>query len=382
VILFSGGAITVFKENIFWVVFLAINIFMILRYSIKNSPFTNKALKYFSLYFIISTIVFNQIHPIFFIKYVTLITTYNILRSIFSFSIFYYYERIIYALSVLSLVLFFFENIARFIFQYLSNFIDLNSGESSNFLIYTMHYRSAIEPRNCGFAWEPGPFSVFVFVSLLAYLIQNKAPKVKKLIIYGVTILSTQSEAGIALLCIWFLIYFLSKYNVSKRIILVFIGSFLIYTTNVSKGFIDKYESEKEQFNNFDINSRDLSSKGYGVRGYGRSVSLLYIFEDFKRNPIIGYGGHKAASIRNSPKFDGLNFSTGSVFFAEFGLFGIIVLLLLIYRSSIFLSRMSQKKSMKILWVSTVVITTVSLSIFFSPILFTFLLMNTNDYET
>ena len=172
-IIFSGGAISFFKQNAAWVLIFFFSFLVQFKYSLPLLKKSKIAILIFSIYFIITSIVFNAIHPFFFIKYVTLIIIANHLNLLFGKHIYCLYEAIVYKLGVLSLILFTLEITSTGFFSALASIIDLNDGLSSNFLIYTVHFRSVIDPRNCGFAWEPGPFSAFIAVAFFIYLISN-----------------------------------------------------------------------------------------------------------------------------------------------------------------------------------------------------------------
>lgn len=381
-IIYSGGAITFMKSNTFIIVFFAISVAIMFNYSIKISSFFKRAIAIFIIYFTAITLVFKQIHPIFLLKYLGMLLTANNIFYLFGSKLFYYYEYLIYRLGLLSLFFFLIEVYNYNFFTTLSNFVDFNSGESLNFLIYNVHFRSFDLVRNCGFAWEPGPFSAFVAVSFFSYFLINKNVKYTRVIIYMIILLTTKSELGLMCLFIILLFHFFGQKKLNTKYLLPFLfpAIILFFAFDIKDEFQEKYNAEAQQYEMVVTKNKISPEKLYnysdGTKGYGRLVSMLVALENFKNNPLLGYGGHTSGEYKKLNNLENVNFTTGlNGIIGQFGLFGLVIFSILLKNSSNFFKNFTRNTYAKFVWVLIVLFIVLSFGVMTSPILFCFLIL-------
>lgn len=249
------------------------------------------------------------------------------------------YEKIIYWFVIISLIFYIPQLFyPQQIFLYLQKFnlgekyIDEMNQENSNFIIYTA--KSVVMgnyPRNCGFTWEPGPFSIFIDIAIIMNLIRNKFKFNNKyfyiLLLGLISTFSTTGFLAFFIIMIWnYLNYY--KKSFKKIYILPIIGIFifLFYSLPFLENKISK-ETENSDLNYLMENA----GKSANVYSPGRFVSFDLALYEFKKRPIFGFGGH----IKSMEYFGEINIVNGiGMILARFGLFGIVIFIYSLYRSS------------------------------------------------
>lgn len=237
------------------------------------------------------------------------------------------YVKVMKFLSVVSLIGYGLHLVVPSIFD---RFIVQNtSGISySNYLLYVQWVSSGQNAfRNWGFAWEPGAFSTFVCLAmLLDVLFVSKQVKLRTIVLYVITVITTFSTTGIiAILC---LCVFLATTNKTisrstKRVIvltlllsillmIVFSGAFFDLSTNSAFGKILNF-----------LNAEDRSDLGSTSIRY---FSITKVFTAFLHSPLYGWGYD--GLIEQTLEFTrGMNTCTFINWFAVYGIvFGLIML--------------------------------------------------------
>jgi hypothetical protein len=135
-------------------------------------------------------------------------------------------------------------------------------------------------PRNSGPFWEPGGFSVFLFIALTFNLIRDKKFFNKKNTIFLIALLTTQSTtaylAFFIFVCIYILISYRSIYSFIMMPVLIFIFLNLYTNLNFMEEKVDKMYKE--------------SQKAGTEKVYSRIVSGKINMENFYSSPIFGIG--------------------------------------------------------------------------------------------
>ena len=251
----------------------------------------------------------------------------------------------------------------------------------SNIIVYTLNSNDIVQTlnstqianltlyRNAGFSWEPGGFAALICLGIFINLIRNNfnVRKNKNIWILVAALSTTFSTTGYGIFMLLILFY-LHNINIKYKVFLFpfFIGISIYLLT--LPFMLDKlvYYSENN------IDEEIQSSIRYDVNKTPQRVNSLIIdFQDFKNNPILGYGGH--LDERWTSKL-GANISTISgigKIFAVFGLVGVIFFFSELYRSSKFLSLNYKFKG----WVFPflmILMIALSYSLIFNPVFMSF----------
>ncbi len=194
----------------------------------------------------------------------------------------------IYFFSIISLIITFLifinPSLADFIYSNITPIFDkitLFQPNRQHFIIYTMELGYKVEiPRNSGPFWEPGGFSVFLFIALTFNLIRDKKFFNKKNTIFLIALLTTQSTtaylAFFIFVCIYILISYRSIYSFIMMPVLIFLFLNLYTNLNFMEEKVDKMYKE--------------SQKAGTEKVYSRIVSGKINMENFYSSPIFGIG--------------------------------------------------------------------------------------------
>ena len=213
--------------------------------------------------------------------------------------VFFYYEKYVTILSLISLVVYFVVIIDPNIGAIMKSISIIKGGPTmeSNFLFVGI---APIDPtnaiifprRNVGFAWEAGRFAAIVVVAIYINLIINhfKIKGNKNLLILFITLITTQSTTGYFSLLIPILTYL---NNVKKKYLVIPISIVLTFCY-ISLSFMsDKIDKtinwQENQSVSFDDQMNYYSRIGSAYVPQ-RAEGLYYDFLNFIHDPIFGYG--------------------------------------------------------------------------------------------
>ena len=337
------------------------------------------------IYFLAISFKFQNFHPTTFITYFLLFfIVYALVRSL-KFNIFKIYEIIIFYLAILALIMWGIQTVlgGDTLYDLIGNYIPETfsyvSGSGYNILIYSIqpmetilinNFGSVI-PRNCGFAWEPGGFAVYLCLAIFINLFINKGDKNKKtrFIILLIALITTQSTTGYMIFSIILLYYYLNK-----RFNIILLGLPLIISTFIyvfSLPFMgNKIISLLDETNNINGIVQQSMYRETGTSPQ-RFSSLLIDLKDFYNNPILGLGGNSEESWTTKI---GAKISTisgiGNIL-AQFGTVGFLFFIILSYKSSLFFSKIFNYKG-KLLLFFVVLFISISYSIILFPLVMCF----------
>lgn len=297
------------------------------------------------IYFFINTIIIWSFHPYFMLTYVMYLVIAWLIVSEYKYALFEKYAQYIYYLSIISLVFYACEIFSYDALNRFMSFFDVNQGSGYNYKsivlftipsevdVYRMH------KRNCGFAWEPGPFSSFVAIALFysVFSCKNNAFQSKRNIILIITILTTQSSTGYLMMLIIGVGYFVvGKNNVLKRYLVgVIIFMLSIYVYQAVPFLQEKIKQESMQ----DISDIMRSSQIYKQNiKPGRFASFDLALRDFEKYPVAGIGGYKQLRSGTQGGME-VNIINGlGRILSVYGIIGSIIFLYMIYKSGKWLS--------------------------------------------
>jgi len=195
-------------------------------------------------------------------------------------------------------------------------------------------------PRNCGYAWEPGAFAVYLCLAIFINLFITKNDKSSKIRLWVLlaALLTTQSTTGFSMLLIILLYYY---YNNNVKIILmafpvVLIGAYLILSLPFMTDKIVELGDEGDDIEMIILRSIDREDPISTQRFAG----FLIAIEDFKNNPLLGtIGGGAEERWTNKIGANVTVISGIGNFMAETGLVGLIFFMGLSLMGSIHLSK-------------------------------------------
>lgn len=234
----------------------------------------------------------------------TFFTVY-VLVKVFNINFFRIFENLIFYLTIIALVLWTLQIVfgGDNLYNLLNKIPGIDkfsvvTGESGvNIILYSVQssassllYNSTI-PRNCGFAWEPGGFAVYlclaIFINLFVTNPNNKWNT--HFWIFLIALISTQSTTGYSIFIVLILFHYLNKKSKFVIIIipLVLIGIIAIFSLPFMS---DKIFSLAKQTTDIDyIVWQSIGSEsGFDTQ---RFTSFLIAFRDFYNNPLLGTAG-------------------------------------------------------------------------------------------
>jgi hypothetical protein len=225
--------------------------------------------------------------------------------------------------------------------------------------------------RNCGFAWEPGGFAVFlclaIFINL--FFIKSEVKLNRRFWVMVLALLSTQSTTGYIIFII-IMIFYIFQANM-KVVILLFpilvIGIVFLFSLPFMKDKIIEYFKEASQVDIIVAESIGTET----TRNPQRFASFIISFRDFKNNPILGYGGQVEERWFNKIRSNIAPISGIGNLLAQYGLVGFFFFMTLLINSSRFFSRNFNYNGSFLLFLILLLIT-ISYSLIFTPIVMSF----------
>ncbi|MBN2821344.1 MAG: O-antigen ligase family protein [Bacteroidales bacterium] len=213
------------------------------------------------------------------------------LYKLYSFNLFIVLEKVIYTLTVISLILYAlheisaeFGNLLTLIIRFLDNFSADAERHSRSLIIYT--YRPAITGpfgfiRNSGFAHEPGAFSLLLSLAISINYLNTSVFLSKRNYVYIFALITAFSTAGLFSLFVLFGLLIQSKSNKLAYIFMyIILLGISFYFFNTSDYMFDKVTEQYDE----------QSTEDLGQQNSGRFMGLrksLYVLE---RHPFTGRG--------------------------------------------------------------------------------------------
>lgn len=232
----------------------------------------------------------------------------------------------IYFFSIISLivtgVIFAYPGTAEYIYANITPVFDqitIFQPNRQHFILYTMELGWKVEiPRNSGPFWEPGGFSVFLFLALTFNIVRDKKFFNKKNIIFLIALLTTQSTTAYLAFFIFICIYILISYRSIYSFILMPLLIFIFLNLYTQLDFME------EKVNKMYIESQNARTE----KVYSRFVSGKINMDNFSSSPIFGIGRFFQISDDENTGNNGT-----TLLLAEFGLVGFSFYFFMMYLS-------------------------------------------------
>lgn len=299
VTLYSGAALTIFSSNEGLVILWLIGLIIFHKETYYTSKQLLVAFAVWMGYFVVNTFLIKSFHPFFMATYIMKIMIAYWLLSYYREKIFHKYEDVLYVLTVIALIFYSVQLVAPdLVYQFIKS-IDLSQDlfprrTYASIGIYTYHKVGAYETfiRNAGFTWEPGPFSSYIAIAIFINIARNNMTlsDKKRLLIYLVALITTQSTTGFVVL-LAIILWYVWERNKSSSFVVIAVPlsiAIVIYLFISVPWLQEKIYEESEQDIGEILYMAKKSGENYAP---GRFASLLLRWDDFKNYPIAGFGG-------------------------------------------------------------------------------------------
>jgi hypothetical protein len=357
---------------------------LFLRSKLKLDPRFYLLLLGFVLYFIAISIKYREFRPTFLLSnFFIFFIVYSAVKAL-KFNLFKIYEYILYLLAIIAMFFWTIQTVlgGDTLFSMLHKIpvidsISYVSGDGLNAILYSVQptytsirYSFAI-PRNCGFAWEPGAFAVFICLAILInlFFVNSGKEARKRFWVLLVALLTTQSTTGYLIFIVIILFYFLNKNLKILLLALPVMVIALVYIATLpfmSKKVIELIDETKQ----IDL----VIERTIGMEGEftpQRFTSFLIRYKDFQNNPILGLGPHREESWINKIYSNISAISGIGELLSGWGIVGFLFFIILSFKSSVYLSRHYKYKG-GILVFLIILFISISYSVIFVPLIMCF----------
>jgi len=335
----------------------------------------------FFIYYFAVSVKFEEFRPTYFVSYLLLFFTVYVAVKALNVNLFRIYESVLYLLAIIGLIFWGIQIVlgGDALFNYFGMLPSIESwsyvsGGGYNGIFYSVQPTSMsvqfdfLPPRNCGFAWEPGGFAVFLALAIFINLFFFSPDATSKTRFWVMTaaLVSSQSTTGYVIFIVILLFYYYNKKQ--KLIILLWPAVLVLIALAFSLPFMsDKIVSLIREAEMIDIMVEGSIGRETSIAPQ-RFASFMIALRDFLANPVLGLGGNAEASWTSKI---GANVSTISGIgnlLAQHGLVGLSFFLISSYMTSSFFSRAFNFKG-KFLFLVIMVLISISYGIILLPMI-------------
>jgi hypothetical protein len=336
------------------------------------------------IYFFAVSIKYKVFHPTFLVDYFSLFFIVYVVIKALKFKLFLIYEYLLYYLAIIGLLFWVVQIGLRGdrlfeIFNRIPGIVLFSNVTSSglNVILYSVQpsmssllYNFSI-PRNCGFTWEPGAFSVYLCLAILInlFFIKSGSRIKSRFWILFIALFSTLSTTGYIIFIVIIFYYLLNKRLNLIILFLPFAIVSVVYLSSLpfmSKKLIDLIDETK--------GVDQLLEGTYGKETATtpqRFTSFMLTFIDFRNNPILGVCGHKEVTYTFKIGSNIAAISGIGNLLAQFGLCGFLFFIIMSVKSSMFFSKYFDYKG-KFLLFLIIIFISISYSVIFLPLIMCF----------
>jgi hypothetical protein len=338
----------------------------------------------FLVYFMAITVKFGELRPTFLISYLFIFFVVYVLVKAYKSNLFIIYEQTLYYLSAIGLLFWVIQVLmgGDVLFGFLSRIPNIDTfsyvtSQGLNVILYSVQPsigsmpNGIPVPRNCGYAWEPGVFAVYLCLGIYVnlFLNNNKVNRIKRLWVFVLALLSTQSTTGYVIFLV-ILFFFLLNKNVKTVVLLLpllIIATVLISLLPFMGEKITEVYNQVADIELIVENSIVLESS-YAP---GRFASFIIAFKDFLNNPILGLGSVNEESWIYKIGANVSAISGIGNLLAQFGIIGFLFFCIVSIKSSLLFAHMKLYKGGLLLFILMLLIS-ISYSVLFLPIVMSF----------
>ncbi len=339
ILVYSGYGVIIFRNPISYIGIFLLSSFVFYHNKIRFNKIILKFMFIWSFYNLLLLILYKEFHFGFYIRHINYFFTSFIIFNIWEDRLFIKYEKVMFFFAGISLFFFVWQIISFSSLNRLMDLINLNEVGSKNCFFYTLHFRTWSDNinRNCGFTWEPGPFSLFILIAIY-FNLMRKGFVLKSnivLIVFIITIITTFSTTGIVALFMLLTYYLISNSELTLRrfISLVFFASIFIFVFLNTDFLFYKILSLFRSGNTENILQNAIRTSSNTV-SLGRFAVFGVGIKDFLSYPIIGYGSVSRLSFLYSNNIEANIVSGMAMIIGQYGILGTFFFLYSIFKSS------------------------------------------------
>ena len=396
-ILYAGRANTFFESGSFTqntvgvLLPVVLSVILAFKWNVVFDKQFYTLIFFFFIYFLAVSIKYKVIQPTFFLTYLFLIfISYSAVKAL-KFNLYIIYEYLLYYLAIISLFMWGVQIIlgGDTLFYYFNRIpllqqISYVSGEGLNAIFYSVQpsftsllYNFTI-PRNCGYAWEPGSFAVYLCLAIFVNLFIQSSDKTsnKRFWILTLALLSTQSTTGYVIFMIVILFYIINK-NLQKALLLfpiVFVLLIALSSLPFMKNKIFELINETSVVDQLVIDAYGRESPATPQRFTSLKITMV----DFRNNPILGLAAHYEDTWTYKLGSSISTISGIGNLLAQFGLVGFLFFIILSVRSSFTFAKYFNYKGNFLLFIIILSIS-ISYTIIFIPLIMSFWMFSLFD---
>ena len=338
----------------------------------------------FFIYFIAISIKYQEFRlNLLLINFWRFIIVYTSVKAL-KFNLFRIFEYLLYCLAIIGLLMWSVQSIlgGNSLLNYFSNILSNDSfsfvsGGGLTTIFYSVQPTSSsllfenLPPRNCGFAWEPGGFAVYLSMAIFINLfITNTDSKGKiRFWVLLLALISTQSTTGYAIFTIIMLFYYLNKkMNIVLLILPIIItASIFIFSLPFMSNKIISLVNETSAIDLIVENSIGMETQETPQR----FTSFMIAIRDFINNPILGTGSFKEESWTYKIGANISPISGIGNLLAQHGIIGLLFFIILSIKTSFLFSKYFRFKG-DFLMFFIILFISISYSIIFFPLVMCF----------
>ena len=352
--------VSYYREPIGYIVMFIITLLMYVQFNVKISSTLKKVVLIWSLYAFGLMIAYRTILEFFYLRNLIYILITYLFVNIYGKSFFVLFEKYVYYLALISLIFFTWQYLDLISLSDFMNTFDVNSStiqtvksfdsnKSKNIIIYTLNYNAFTNDaiRNCGFAWEPGPFSIFIVFAIYFNLLRTnmQIQKNRTLYILFFALVTTFSTTGYVAFGVIMLNFTTFNLKGPKKYLLTLLLGFIILSSFFYFDFLYNKILTLYSSGNAEVLVKRVGETQDRV-SLGRFSSLAIAWEDFKNHPLFGLGGASQASVYGGYLVGRINIISGiSSIIRTYGLFGIILISFYLYKSSLLVATLFNSKT-------------------------------------
>lgn len=265
-----------------YILYLGILIYLTLKSGFKIDKRLLVPLILILISILVTMLINLDISPGYFLEFMVVLLAAFISNRIKFRDFAFHFNKIVYVLSAISLVVFFVAILAPEVIHIFPTIKNYN-GSQYNSLLFCNVMKSNLPTKNLGIFREGGVYVIYLILAVIIELYYNKEINYKRLLVFIATIITVSSTAGYLVLAFLIFVYVVKTNNIGIKIGfslftgLVLIFFFQILFSNVSDKFDPQsylYRSTLSRFSSFVISFMIFVEHIYGV-GFSK-FGILY----------------------------------------------------------------------------------------------------------
>lgn len=158
------------------------------------------------------------------------------------------------------------------------------------------HKPDGIIPRNAGFAWEPGRYSIMLAMAILVNLYRRgiRFSNNSNIVWLLVALASTMSTTGFSVVMVLYIYFSIKRINLKYISIVVLVFLPLVYALSQLDFMGAKIKKQIDSFNSPEITMKKVQwreiNNPNSNSALDRFISIFFELQNIRQNPVTGYG--------------------------------------------------------------------------------------------